>query len=62
MYLKWGYYMLMPILENISHSIKLQKGEKISFHCKLLSISLFPLGCMVIEVQNLIHDWKYTHI
>jgi len=48
--------MLMPILENISHLIKLQKGEKISFHCKLLSISLFPLGCMVIEVQNLIHD------
>jgi len=30
--------------------------------CKLLPNSLFPLRGMVIEVQNLIHYWKYTRI
>jgi len=29
---------------------------------KVLSISLFPLGGIVFEVQNLIHDSKYTRI
>jgi len=47
--------MLISILENVSVIIQIQKGTKLNeLFCKLLSISLFPLQVMVIEVQNFI--------
>ena len=53
----------MPISENISILIKLQKETKLNEPLfKFLSVSLFPFETVVIEVQNLIQDWKYTRI
>ena len=59
MYWKRAYYMLMPI----SGNIKLKKRTELNeILCTPYSNSLFPLQGMVIEVQNLIHDRKYTRI
>ena len=54
----------MPISENISLLIKLQKGEhNWTNFCKLLSIPLFPLRSMVFEVQISHSCLKiYTHL
>jgi len=47
----------MPISENISILIKLQKETKLNEPLfKFLSVSLFPFETVVIEVQNLIQD------
>jgi hypothetical protein len=59
--LKRANYILIPISENISLLIKLQKWEQNwTNSCKLLSVPLFPLTVMFIEVKNLSYDWKYT--
>ena len=61
MYVKWGHYRLIHVSENIYIVNKLQKETKLDERfCKFLTVSLFPLESMVIEVQNLIDDWKLT--